>query len=177
MFAGKKVITIGAFSKDFAAYSKNGGIPWRIPEEQQHFKATTMGHAVIMGRKSWESLPQKMRPLPGRENIVITWNRAFQAQGARVVASLEEAIRTAEAEVVFVTGGRQFWIEAMEFADEAWITVVHIKQPEAEDILLHASEMLHPQLYWPQFELYEIDRRPAVDLIPAFDIQHWVRHP
>ncbi|MBP9782725.1 MAG: dihydrofolate reductase [Candidatus Pacebacteria bacterium] len=175
MFEGKKVITIGAFSKDFAVYSKNGGIPWRIPEEQQHFKAKTMGHAVIMGRKSWESLPSKMRPLPGRENVVITRSKDFEADGARVVTSLEEAIHTADSETVFVTGGRNFWIPAMDFADEAWITVVHIQQPETEEVLLHATEMLHLQLYWPQFELYQVDRKQPTESTPGYDVQHWIR--
>ena len=82
-----------------AAVAKNGvignsnALPWHLPEDLRHFKALTSGHAVIMGRKTWESLPARFRPLPGRRNIVVTRDPGYAAEGATVVHSLQEAIQ------------------------------------------------------------------------------------
>lgn len=76
---------------------------WRVPEDFAHFKRTTMGHPIVMGRKTWESIG---RPLPGRRNVVVTRNADYRAEGAEVVPSLEEAFRTlADTDTVFVIGG------------------------------------------------------------------------
>ena len=68
---------------------KDGSMPWHLPEDLAHFKRTTLGCPVIMGRKTWDSLPPKFRPLPGRLNIVVTRNRAFQAAGATTAVTLK----------------------------------------------------------------------------------------
>src|SRR2546429_2715358 len=68
---------------------RDGGIPWRLPEDQARFKALTIGHTVVMGRRTWESLPAKVRPLPGRKNVVVTHRTDFMAEGAMVVHSLD----------------------------------------------------------------------------------------
>ena len=68
-----------------------GGIPWRLPEDQARFKELTLGHTVVMGRLTWESLPSKVRPLPGRRNVVVTRQADYMADGATVVGSLDEA--------------------------------------------------------------------------------------
>lgn len=74
------------------AIGRDGDMPWHLPEDLAHFKATTLGKPVIMGRRTWESLPVKFRPLPGRANIVVTRNPSYAAEGALVVPSLEAAL-------------------------------------------------------------------------------------
>jgi len=92
----------------------NGRLPWRLPGELQHFKKLTMGHPIIMGRRTWESIG---RPLPGRENIVVTTTPDYQAEGAAVARSLDAAIALCLGEpVVFVIGGTQLFAEALPIA-------------------------------------------------------------
>ncbi len=95
---------------------------WRIPEDFAHFKRVTMGHAVIMGRKTWESIG---RPLPGRKNVVITRQTGYQAEGADVVSSLDAALdMLKDQERVFVIGGGEIYRQAMPKADHIWVTVL-----------------------------------------------------
>ena len=92
----------------------NGSLPWRLPGELQHFKKLTMGHPIIMGRRTWESLG---RPLPGRENIVVTTTPGYPAEGAAVARSLDAAIALCLGEpVVFVIGGTRLFAEALPIA-------------------------------------------------------------
>ncbi|WP_346911292.1 dihydrofolate reductase [uncultured Roseibium sp.] len=123
-----------------AAVARNGAIgldndmPWRLPSDLKHFKAMTLGKPVVMGRKTFESLG---RPLPGRPNIVISRN-GFRADGADVVASLEEALERAFAlaadlavDDIIVMGGGQIYHQAMDRADRLEITEVQA-DPEAD---------------------------------------------
>jgi dihydrofolate reductase len=109
------------------AVAKNGVIgrdntlPWHIPEDLKRFKALTMGKPVIMGRKTWESLPRK--PLPGRTNIVVTRNPAFRAEGAIVAHSFAEAAEKANANEIAVIGGEAIFAEALPIAD-----IIHMTQ-------------------------------------------------
>ncbi len=89
------MVLIAAVAKN-GVIGKNNALPWHLPEDLKHFRALTTGHAVIMGRKTWESLPTHFRPLPGRLNIVLTRDPAFVAPGATVVHSLEEAQKVGE---------------------------------------------------------------------------------
>ncbi|MFF1408879.1 dihydrofolate reductase [Streptomyces sp. NPDC058289] len=73
----------------------DNGIPWRLPEDMAHFKATTLGHPVVMGRKTWDSLPARFRPLSGRRNIVVTRDPAWTAEGAERAGSIDEALELA----------------------------------------------------------------------------------
>jgi dihydrofolate reductase len=101
---------------------KDNAIPWRLPGELALFKRITMGHPVVMGRKTWESIG---RPLPGRTNIVITRNRGYQAAGATVVGSLDAALAAgAGADAVFVIGGAQLYAEALPRATHLYLTTV-----------------------------------------------------
>jgi dihydrofolate reductase len=101
----------------------NGGLPWRLPEDLAFFKRTTMGHPIVMGRKTWESIG---RPLPGRRSIVVTRDRGFAAAGAEVVHSLDEAIaRCGDAGEIFVIGGAQLYAEALARADRLLLTEIH----------------------------------------------------
>ena len=92
----------------------NGRLPWHIPEELKHFKKLTLGHPVIMGRRTWESLG---KPLPGRENIVISRKPGFEAPGASVAASVEGAIALCTGEpVAFVIGGTELFKDSLPVA-------------------------------------------------------------
>ena len=100
-----------------------GKLPWHLPEDLKHFKALTLGHPVIMGRKTWESLG---RPLPGRENIVVTRAVGYDAPGACVAASLEAALALCAGEpVVFVIGGSELYAAALPLADGLVLTEIH----------------------------------------------------
>lgn len=106
---------------------------WNIPEDLKRFKELTLGHPVIMGRKTWESLPEQFRPLPGRTNIVVTRQDIYPAPGATVAHSLEEAmdvaIRSEGSEEVFVIGGGILYREAYEHASRLYLTLVEDDAP------------------------------------------------
>ena len=111
-----------------AARARNGVIgrdnamPWKIPGELAQFRRVTMGHPIVMGRKTWEAIG---RPLPGRRNIVVTRDRAFAAPGAEVVHGIEAALALcAGAAEVFVIGGAQVYALALPFADRLLITEI-----------------------------------------------------
>ena len=113
-----------------AAVARNGVIgidnrlPWHLPADLKHFKALTTGHTVIMGRKTWESLPAKFRPLPGRRNIVVTRNAGYQAEGAVVTTSLQAALAAAESGEAFVIGGAELYAAAMPLANRLQLTEI-----------------------------------------------------
>ncbi len=104
---------------------RNNTLPWRLPEDMAHFKAATMGCPVVMGRKTWDSLPPRFRPLPGRINIVLTRRADWQADGALRAASLEEALGLCPAEAkVWVTGGADVYAQAQPLASTAVVTEI-----------------------------------------------------
>ncbi|WP_153504872.1 dihydrofolate reductase [Cumulibacter manganitolerans] len=104
---------------------RDNGIPWRIPEDLRHFREVTGAARVVMGRRTWESLPERFRPLPGRENVVITSDRAYAAPGARVCASLPEALDGSEE--TWVIGGARVYAEALAAADVLEVTEVDLQ--------------------------------------------------
>ena len=102
-----------------------GGLPWHIPEDMRRFRELTTGHPVVMGRRTWESLSDRFRPLPDRRNVVVTRNPDWQAAGAERAGSLADALRLLDGErQVFVIGGRQVYAEAIARADELLLTEV-----------------------------------------------------
>ncbi len=106
---------------------KDNALPWHLPEDLSHFRRQTTGAPVIMGRKTWDSLPERFRPLPGRINIVITRQPTWQANGAVAVASVSEAIATCEersAPDAWVIGGEQIFSETMPLAQRAIVTEI-----------------------------------------------------
>jgi dihydrofolate reductase len=104
---------------------RDGGIPWRIPEDVARFKELTTGHAVVMGRRTWDSLPERFRPLPGRRNVVVTRNAGWRADGAERAGSVEEALALlADEERVFVIGGAEIYAEALPHVDEIFLTEI-----------------------------------------------------
>ncbi len=104
---------------------KAGGLPWHLPEDLAHFKRLTMGCPVIMGRKTWDSIPERFRPLPGRTNIVVTRQADWNARGAERAASLDEAIaRCAAQPQAWVIGGAELYAQSLPIADIAEVTEI-----------------------------------------------------
>jgi len=106
----------------------NNKLPWDLPNDLKYFRAVTLGKPIVMGRKTWESIG---RPLPGRTNIVVTRDSGYQAQGAKVVGSIEEALEFAEAqalidgvEELMLIGGAQLYKEAESRADRIYLTEI-----------------------------------------------------
>ncbi|BEP62756.1 dihydrofolate reductase [Variovorax sp. V213] len=105
----------------------NGTMPWHLPEDLAHFKQTTGGAPVIMGRKTWDSLPPRFRPLPGRRNIVVTRQDDWNADGAQRAGSLQEALSLCEESQVpdvWIIGGAQIYAEAEPLAQQAVVTEI-----------------------------------------------------
>lgn len=104
---------------------KDNALPWHLPEDMAHFKRTTLGHPVIMGRKTWDSLPAKFRPLPGRLNIVVSRDAQWHAEGASRAGSLPEAMTLCpEGSDAWVIGGAQIYAAALPLADTAVVTEI-----------------------------------------------------
>lgn len=119
-----KISLIAAVARN-GVIGRDGTMPWRLPEDFAHFRKTTMGHPVIMGRRTWDSLPPRFRPLPGRTNIVVTRQAAWQAEGAVRAHSLAEAIAAAgDAPELWVIGGAQLYAEAAPMARRAVVTEI-----------------------------------------------------
>lgn len=112
----------------------NGGMPWHLPEDMRHFTELTISHPVIMGRRTWESIGVKYRPLPNRDNIVISHNPNYAAPGATVVGDLEAALDLARQEAIpddgmdrseiWIIGGAQLFKESLPQADKAFVTQI-----------------------------------------------------
>ncbi|MDR0997091.1 MAG: dihydrofolate reductase [Zoogloeaceae bacterium] len=104
---------------------QHNALPWHLPEDLAHFKALTLGHPVLMGRKTWDSLPAKFRPLPGRKNVVVSARPDFVAPGAQVASSLPEALALlADEAQVFVIGGQSLYAQALPLADALELTEI-----------------------------------------------------
>ncbi|MFC5338676.1 dihydrofolate reductase [Leucobacter denitrificans] len=116
------------------AIGRDGEMPWHLPEDLAHFREVTSGSPVIMGRRTWESLPERFRPLPGRENIVVSRDSEFVAAGARSVTSLEAALASVDSDVsiVWIMGGGQLYRAAMPLADELVVTRIGLDVPDAD---------------------------------------------
>ena len=107
------------------AIGKDNRLLWQLPEDMRYFRETTRGKTVIMGRKTWESLPAAFRPLPGRRNIVVTRDRHYVAEGATRAHSLPEAIAAAgDAGETFVIGGAELYRQALPLAQRLYLTEV-----------------------------------------------------
>lgn len=108
------------------AIGRGNAIPWRVPEDLRRFREITGENPVIMGRLTWESLPERFRPLPGRRNLVISRNAAYLADGADVVSGLEAALELVAGHPVSIIGGGQVYSAAMELADHLRVTEVDV---------------------------------------------------
>lgn len=125
----KSIHAIVAVASDWAI-GRQGDLLCHLHADLRHFKEVTMGHSIIMGRKTFESFPR--RPLPGRQNIVITRNADWQYPGVTVVHSLEEAITAAQTDTVFIIGGAQVYEQALPMVDVLHLTLIHARWATAD---------------------------------------------
>lgn len=112
------------------AIGRQGDLLCHLPADMRHFKEMTMGHSIVMGRKTFESFPR--RPLPGRQNLVITRSAGWQYPGVTVAHSLEQAIAMAETDTVFIIGGAQIYEQALPVVDVLHITLIHARWASAD---------------------------------------------
>jgi dihydrofolate reductase len=150
------------------------GLPWRLPADLKHFKKLTTGHPVVMGRKTFESLPNG--PLPNRENIVLSRNPDFIGKGYPVFSSLEKAlIKLSPESEVFIIGGSQIYRQALPFANKLFLTRVHAFFPEADtffpeidsSLWLKRNELAHPadDRHAYSFTFYEYEKKKMEEMI------------
>lgn len=115
-----------------------GGMPWHVPEDLAHFKETTQGAPVVMGRKTWDSLPERFRPLPGRDNIVVTRQQDWTAEGARRASTVSEAVRGQEK--VWIIGGAEIFRQVIADADRLEVTEL--------DLVVDGDTFAPPKTGW-----------------------------
>jgi len=117
-----KVLLVAAVARN-GVIGRDGAVPWRLPEDMARFRELTTGHAVVMGRRTWESLPERFRPLPGRRNVVVTRNEAWSAEGAERASSVEDALELLAGDsYLFVIGGGEIYSAALPYAGELLLT-------------------------------------------------------
>ena len=130
----------------------NGQLPWRLPEDLQHFKQITMGKPMIMGRATFESIG---RALPGRQSIVLSRQTGFEAEGCDVVTTVEDAIKAAgDAEEVMIIGGGEIYRQFLPQADRIYLTRV---QAEVD------GDTLFPEIELDEWEVVAVEEYPAGD--------------
>jgi len=131
---------------------KENGLPWKLPSDILNFKRTTNGHSVLMGRKTWESLPKKFRPLPNRKNIILTTDKDFVAKGAIIRHDLEKVIHDYQNnnQELFIIGGSEIYKQAFKYADRLFLTEIY--QDVDGDAYLEG-------LYMKDWELVEADEK------------------
>jgi dihydrofolate reductase len=145
------------------------GLPWRLPNDLKHFKRTTLGKPVLMGRKTWESLG---KPLPERQNLVMSRDTAFHPDGAKIVRTLDGALRLAEAdgfEELMVIGGAQVYALALPRADTLYLTRVHAR---------FEGDTWFPAVSWSEWLRESVEPQPADEKNPfphSFEV--WQRLP
>lgn len=127
MLNGKRITLIAAMGRN-RAIGAGGELPWHLPRELQHFKATTMGKPIVMGRRTWQTIG---RALSGRQNIVVSRDPSFAAAGCDVADSLATAVAEARGDEVMIIGGGQLYAEALPHADRMILTRVDCA-PEAD---------------------------------------------
>jgi dihydrofolate reductase len=108
---------------------RDGDIPWHVPEDQANFRRLTRGHTVIMGRATWDSLPERFRPLPDRLNVVLTRDRRWTSEGARVAHSPDQALEIAGRPEVWVIGGGAIYDAFQPLATHLVVTEVDLDTP------------------------------------------------
>jgi dihydrofolate reductase len=147
---------------------RDGGIPWRIVEDAARFKALTTGQAVVMGRRTWDSLPDRFRPLPRRRNVVVTRDPDWSVEGAERAGSLDEALRMLEGTpCVYVIGGAEIYAAALPLADELLLTEIDL------DV---EGDTVFPD--WDRGEFEEVSREQRVSETGAsFAFVTYVRRP
>jgi dihydrofolate reductase len=143
---------------------KNNDLPWHLPDDMKYFMQTTQHHYVVMGRRNYESIPEKFRPLPNRTNMVVTRQNNFKAQGCIVVHSLEQAIELAKAnheQELFIIGGAEIYKLGMPYANRLYLTEI---QTELE------GDTYFPSIDQQQWtEMSRVHRAADMKHLYAFD--------
>lgn len=153
-----KIAVIVAVAQNGVIGRKND-IPWRLSEDFQHFKELTMGCPCIMGDITYESLPESSRPLPGRENIVLTFDPNYHPDGTTIFNAFEDAIdyvRKKEVEIAYITGGSSIYKLGMAVADIFELTRIH------KDI---EGDIVYPDVDWDEWELIKQEDHRGTDKI------------
>jgi dihydrofolate reductase len=164
-----KTVTLIAAMGSNRAIGLDGRMPWHLPAELKHFKQATMGKTIVMGRKTWQAIG---RPLPGRQNVVISRNPAYLARGVDLVGSLDEAIEVSQSDEVMIIGGGQLYEQALPLAQRMLLTLIDI-EPQAdtwfpdwdEDEWLQAAEAHFPadDNNGLSYRIVELKRKPGRD--------------
>jgi dihydrofolate reductase len=151
---------------------KNNDLMWHLPADMKFFKETTLGHIVVMGRKNFDSIPERFRPLVGRENVVLTRNTAYSAENCQVFHSLEACLAAYENETeryVYIIGGGQIYKQALQLncVDELFIT--HVDH-------VYGADTFFPEIDENNWDTsvvfsYEVDEKNAV----AFQVKHYIK--
>lgn len=158
-----EIIIIAALAEN-NAIGKNGDIPWRIKEDFKHFQSLTMGHACIMGDITFESLPDAAKPLPGRENLVLTFNRDYHPEGTRVFLSWDEAMEyCAEKDKVYICGGASIYTLALPVADTLELTRIHKK---------FDADTYFPEIDFKEWELLKEVEQEGTNLLSGKPIPY-----
>lgn len=118
-----KIVMVVAMDNN-RCIGRKGQVPWRLKRDMKHFRAVTSAKTVVMGRKTWDSIPERFRPLPNRRNVILTRNPYYHAEGAEVMHSLEEVMDKVS-EDLYVIGGGEIYDAFMPVADKLVITCVH----------------------------------------------------
>ena len=151
-----KISIIAAISRKDRGLGKDNDLLWRIPDDLKRFKKLTMGHPIIMGRKTYESIGH---PLPGRDNIVVTRNEDYQVEGVIVTHSLEEAIEKAKSlddEEVFIIGGGQIYEQAIPIAQKLYLTLIDTEK-EADVFFPEYENVFTKKIFEEKRILHQID--------------------
>lgn len=160
-------IIVAATEND--AIGRGGGMLYHLPGDLRRFKRLTMGHPIIMGRRTFESLPKGA--LPGRRNIVVTSSVDFSAPGAEVARSLREAVEMAsDADIAYIIGGGQVYREAFAFADEIELTRIHATADDADTFI----PAIDPAV-WREAELTDEPEALAHDAEPRCTFHRYLR--
>lgn len=152
-----EIIVIVAVAQN-GAIGKDNDIPWHIKEDFQHFKDQTLGHPCIMGDKTYDSLPENSRPLPNRENIVLTFNKDYKPEGTTIFHDFNEAIKYIKEkgeEKAFITGGATIYRLGMEVADIFELTRIH-KDYDADTFF--------PEIDFSRWELIKQEDKEGLDI-------------
>lgn len=159
------MITMIAAAAENNALGKNGDIPWHLPDDFRHFKKLTTGHHIIMGRKTWESFP---KPLPNRTHVVITRDKQYNALGATVVHSLEDALAYCKQEAhTFIIGGGEIYKLGMPYATHIELTRVHNE---------YAADAFFPEIPESEWQLVNSTFHDVDDKHKSgFTFQSWKR--
>lgn len=166
-----KIALIVAFDNE-RGIGKNNDLMWHLPDDMRFFKEKTTGHIVVMGRKNWDSIPEKFRPLPNRENIVLTRNRSFSAEGCKVFNSLEDCLSACSTETertIFIIGGGEIYKLALASGQVSEMFITHVDDTFGADTFF-------PDFSIEEWKVTTLIEHPTDEKHPAgFTIKHYTK--